>query len=89
MGRIMLGLGIAGGAAGLASFALYEGLGVVSSDTSADIALVSLAAAAAAVVVGFGLRHRARFARDGMFVGLATLGGWFLLLFYVLAQDTP
>ena len=89
MGRIVLGLGIAGGAAGLASFALYEWLGVISSNTSADLALVSLGAAAAAVVVGFGLRDRARLARDGMFVGLATFGGWFLLLFYALSQDTP
>jgi hypothetical protein len=62
-----------GGAAGLASFALYEGLGVITTDTSVHMSLVSLGAAA----------------RDGMFVGLATLGAWFLLLVYALGQDTP
>lgn len=89
MGRIVLAVAIAGVAAGLASFALYEGLGVISSDTSADLGLVSLGAAAAAVIVGFALRTRVRLARDGMVVGLATLGAWFLLLLYALSQDTP
>jgi hypothetical protein len=89
VGWIVLGVALAGVAAGLASFALYEGLGVITSDTSADMALVSLGGAAAAVMIGFALRRRARLARDGMFVGLATLGGWFLLLVYALSQDTP
>ena len=89
LGRIVLGLLIVGGAAGLASFALYEGLGVISTDTSVDMSLVSLGAAAGAVLLGFALRRRAGLARDGMFVGLATLGAWFLLLVYALGQDTP
>jgi hypothetical protein len=89
MGRIVLGLAIAGGAIGLASFALYEWLGVISVDTSVDLSLVSLAASAAAVIIGFVLRRRARLAHEGMFVGLATLGAWFLLLVYALSQDTP
>jgi hypothetical protein len=50
---------------------------------------VSLGAAAGAVLLGLTLRRRAGLARDGMFVGLATLGGWFLLLVYALGQDTP
>jgi hypothetical protein len=89
LGRIVLGLAIVGGAAGLASFALYEGLGMITTDTSVDISLVSLGAAAGAVLLGFALRRRAGHARDGMFVGLATLGAWFLLLVYALGQDTP
>jgi hypothetical protein len=89
LGRIVLGLAIVGGAAGLASFALDEGLGVITTDTSVDMSLVSLGAAAGAVLLGFALRRRARQAREGMFVGLATLGGWFLLLVYALGQDTP
>jgi hypothetical protein len=89
LGRIVLGLAIVGGAAGLASFALYEGLGVITTDTSVDMSLVSLGATAGAVLLGFALRRRAKLARDGMFVGLATLGAWFLLLVYALGQDTP
>ena len=89
MGRIVLAVAIIGGAAGLAGFALDEGLGVISSQTSVDLGLVSLGAAATAVIIGFPLRTRLRHARDGMFVGLATLGAWFLLLVYALAQDTP
>jgi hypothetical protein len=42
MGRIVLGLAIVGGAAGLASFALYEGLGVITTETSVDMSLVSI-----------------------------------------------
>jgi hypothetical protein len=89
LGRIVLGLTIVGGAAGLASFALYEGLGVITTDTSVEMSLASLGAAAGAVLVGFALRRRAGRARDGVFVGLATLGAWFLLLVYALGQDTP
>jgi hypothetical protein len=37
LGGIVLGLAIVGGAAGLASFALYEGLGVITTDTSVDM----------------------------------------------------
>jgi hypothetical protein len=86
LGRIVLGLAIVGGAAGLASFALYEGLGMITTDTSVDM---SLGAAAGAVLLEFALRRRAGHARDGMFVGLATLGAWFQLLVYALGQDTP
>lgn len=88
-GRVVLGLAVAGGVAGLASFALYEGLGVISSDTSVELSLVSLGGAAGAAIMGFALRRGAGLARDGMFVGLATLGAWFLLLVYALGQDTP
>jgi hypothetical protein len=89
MGRIVLVVAIIGGATGLASFALDEGLGVISLHTSVDMGFVSLGAAATAVIIGFPLRTRLRYARDGMFVGLATLGAWFLLLVYALGQDTP
>lgn len=89
LGRVILGTAIAGGVAGLTGFALYEGLDVVSSDTAVDMSLVSMGAAAAAAILGLPLGNRLRSARDGMFVGLATLGGWFSLLVYALAQDTP
>jgi hypothetical protein len=88
MGQIVLVVAIGVGLAGVAAVALSEA-GAISSDTSADIVVVSLAATVAIVVVGFVLRRRFRVARDGMFVGLATLGAWFLLLMYALAQDTP
>jgi hypothetical protein len=86
MGRIVLGLAIAGSAVGLASLALYFGLGVISPETSVKLILVSLASSAAAVIIGFVLRRRARLAHEGMFVGLATLGAWFLLLVYAFSQ---
>lgn len=89
LGRIVFGLAIVGGAAGLASIALSEGLGVITTDTAVDMSLVSIGAAGGAVTLGFALRRRAGLARDGMFVGLATFGAWFLLLVYALGQDTP
>jgi hypothetical protein len=85
---MVVGLGVAGVVAGVASFAL-DAIDVVSPDTAADLGLISLGAATAAVVIGFVGRRRVRLAREGMVVGLATLGGWFLLLVYALSQDTP
>jgi hypothetical protein len=85
MGWVVLVVAIGSGLTGLTSAALYEP-DAISSDTSADIGLLSLGGALASVAVGFPLR-RVRLARDGMFVGLATLGTWFLVLFYALAQD--
>jgi hypothetical protein len=85
MGRIVLVIAIASGLVGLGSAGLYE-LDAISSDTSAEMGLFSIGAAAAAVVAGFPLRRRGGRARDGMFVGLATLGAWFLLLVYALSQ---
>jgi hypothetical protein len=89
LGWIVVGGAAVGIAAGLAGFALYEGLGVISVDTAVDLSLLSLCASAGAVIVGFALRRRVRFAHQGMFLGLATLGGWFLLFVYALGQDTP
>ncbi len=66
-----------------------DGLGLIASDTSVDMTLASLGAAATAVILGFPLRNRIRLARDGMFVGLASIGAWFLLVVYALGQDTP
>jgi hypothetical protein len=86
MGWVVLVVAIGSGLTGLTGAALYE-LNAISSDTSADIGLLSLGGALASVAVGFPLRRRVRLARDGMFVGLATLGAWFLVLFYALAQD--
>lgn len=86
MGRIVLGLAIAGGVIGVGGIALSEWLGVISVDTAVDLSFVSVAVSAAAVIFGFVLRRRARLAHEGMFVGLATLGGWFLLLIYGLSQ---
>jgi hypothetical protein len=89
IGRILLGVAMAGAAVGAVSFALYDGLDVISIDTAVDLSLVSTGADAAAVTLGYPLRNRLRSARDGMFVGLATIGGWFLLVAYALGQDTP
>ena len=86
MGRLVLGLAIAGGAVGLAALALYFGLGVVSPDTAVSLIFASLATSAAAVITGFALRRRARLAHEGMFFGLATLGAWFLLFVYAFSQ---
>jgi hypothetical protein len=86
MGRIVLGLAIAGAAVGLAGLALYFGLEVINPGTSVKLTFVSLAASAAAVITGFVLRRRARLAHEGMFFGLATLGAWFLLFVYAFSQ---
>jgi len=88
MGRIVLGVAIASALLGLGSFALDEA-DSISPNSSADLGLASLGSAAAAALVGFGMRRRIRLAREAMFVGLATLGGWFLVLVYALGQDTP
>jgi hypothetical protein len=86
MGRIVLGLAIAGAAVGLAGLVLYFGLEVISPETSVKLIFASLAASAAAVILGFVLRRRARLAHEGMFFGLATLGAWFLLFVYAFSQ---
>jgi branched-subunit amino acid ABC-type transport system permease component len=52
MGRMVLVVAIGVGLAGVAAVALSEA-GAISSDTSADIVVVSLAATVAIVVVGF------------------------------------
>jgi hypothetical protein len=85
MGWVVLAVAIGSGLVGLTGAALYE-LDAISSDTAADLGLVSLGGALAAVAAGFPLRRRVRLARDGMFVGLATLGAWFLLLVFALSQ---
>jgi hypothetical protein len=79
MGWVVLVVAIGSGLTGLAGVALYE-LDAISSGTSADMGLLSLGGALASVALGFPLR-RLRPARGGMFVGLATLGAWFLVLF--------
>jgi hypothetical protein len=88
MGRVLVAVGILSALFGLAAEALYAA-NAISSDTSADLGLVSLGSAAIAAILGFALRRRIRLAREGMFVGLATLGGWFLVLVYALSRDTP
>ena len=88
MGRIMLGVAILSALSGFSAFALYEAE-AISSDTSANFALVSLGATFAIAVIGFGIRRRVPLARESMFVGLATLGAWLLLLVYAFSRDTP
>lgn len=88
MGRILLSIAIASAIVAIGSYGLYEA-DAIDADTDADIALGTLAATAAVVVVGFVGRRRIRLAREAMFVGLATLGGWVLLFFYAFSQDTP
>jgi hypothetical protein len=84
----MLGVAILSALSGFGAFALYEAE-AISSNTSANFGLVSLGSALAVAVIGFGIRRRVRLAREAMFVGLATLGAWFLLLVYALGRDTP
>jgi hypothetical protein len=84
--NFVLGLAIVGGAVGLASLALYFWLGVISPETAVSLTFVSLGASAAAVMIGFVLRHRVRLAHEGMFFGLATLGAWFLLFVYAFSR---
>jgi hypothetical protein len=88
VGRLVLALAILGVILGVAALGPYE-IDAISANTSANLGLVSLAATAIAVVGGFAMRHRWRAARDGMYVGLATFGAWFALVFYALAVDTP
>jgi hypothetical protein len=87
VGRVPLGVAIAGLVAGLGVL-LSEAVSA-SSDTGANLGLLSLGLAAVVVVVAFPVRNRIRLAREAMFVGLATLGGWLLLFAYALAVDTP
>jgi hypothetical protein len=88
MGRVVVAVAILGAVLGVAAVAANE-VNAISANTSADIALISLAVTSTAVVAGFAMRRRWRGARDGMYVGLATLGAWFLLLLYALGVDTP
>lgn len=88
MGRIILAVAIASALLGLASFAL-DAMDAITPNTAADLGLASLGSAVAAALMGFALRRRLRLAHEAMFVGLATLGGWFLALMYALSQDTP
>ncbi len=87
MGRVLLGVAIASLVAGFGVLLLEA----VDSDVDrgANLGVLSLGLATAAVVLAFPLRRRIRFAREAMFVALATLGGWFLLLVYALGRDTP
>lgn len=84
----MLAVAILGAVLGI-GFAGLDQIGAVSSNTAANLGLVSLGCAVVATLVGRSIRHRARLANEGMYVGLATLGGWLLLVLYALAQDTP
>jgi uncharacterized membrane protein (UPF0136 family) len=85
VGFVVLAVAIFSGICGVAFAALYE-VDAISSNTSANVGIVSLGAAGTAVLSGFATRRRWRAAREGMFVGLATLGAWFLLLVYALGR---
>jgi hypothetical protein len=85
VGFVVLAVAILSGICGVAFAALY-GVDAISANTSANVGIVSLGAAATAVLSGFATRRRWRAAREGMFVGLATLGAWFLLLVYALGR---
>jgi uncharacterized membrane protein (UPF0136 family) len=85
MGWLLLAVAILSAISGVASAALYE-VDAISANTSANVGIVSLGAAATASLVGFAARSRWRHAREGMFVGLATLGAWFLLVVYGLGR---
>ena len=87
MGRVLLGVAIASWLAGLGVL-LLEAVGS-DSDVGTTLILLSLGLAALAAVLGFLARKRIRRAHDAMVVGLAAIGGWFLLLAYALSQDTP
>ena len=95
LGRARLGLvGRALVAVAVASW--LAGLGVLvtelvndDSDAGANLGVASVCLAAGASVLGFLLRRRVRRAQDAMVLGLAALGGWFLLIVYALGRDTP
>jgi hypothetical protein len=70
VGGLVLAVAILGAVCGVGSAALYEA-DAISSNTSANLGLASLALTASSVAVGFAIRRRASLARDGMFVGLA------------------
>jgi hypothetical protein len=80
VGSVVLAVAIFSGICGVAFAALFE-VDAISANPSANVGMVSLGAAATAVLSGFATRRRWRAAREGMFVGLATLGGWFLLVY--------
>ena len=88
MGTVLVGVAILGAVCGVASVVPYEG-DAISSDTLAELGVASLYTALAVTLIGFLLRKRVSRARDAMFVALATLGAWFLVLVYALGRDTP
>jgi hypothetical protein len=88
MGRLLLGVAIVGAVCGVA-FEPLDRVGAISSDTAVNLGLLSVGLAAGVIVIGFVLRARLRLAREAMFVGLATIGAWFLVIVYALGRDTP
>lgn len=87
VGTVLVGVAILGAVCGVASVVPYEG-DAISSDTLAELGVASLYTALAVTLIGFLLRKRVSRARDAMFVALATLGAWFLVLVYALGRDT-
>jgi hypothetical protein len=87
VGRVLFVVAIASWVAGLGVL-LLEAVGS-DPDTGANLGVLSVVLAAAAIVLGFALRRRSRRARDAMVLGLANIGGWFLLIVYALGRDTP
>ena len=87
VGRVLLGVGIAGWLAGLGVLLLEA----VSSDLDkgGNLIGVSLGLAAVASALGFLGRRRIRLAHEAMVIGLSALGAWFLLLVDALGRDTP
>ena len=83
VGRVLVGVAVASWLCG-AGLVLAD-----DSNTGANFGVASILLAAGVAVIGFLLRKRVRLAREAMFVGLAALGGWFLVFFYALGNDTP
>ena len=87
VGRVLVAVAIASWVAGVG--VLITELVHDDSDAGVTLGVASVCLAAGASVLGFLLRGRVRRAREAMFVGLAALGGWFLLIVYALGRDTP
>jgi hypothetical protein len=92
VGVVALLTAIVGGVAGLGSYVLYQA-DIVSSNTSANLILISLLCALIAAPVGFvGWRWAQKHRRDpvlaqaGMWLATGTLGAWLVVVAVALGK---
>jgi hypothetical protein len=91
-GVVALGTAITGAVAGLASYVLYEAE-LIGADAGANLIIVSVLGAVAAVLLGLvawrlatsGGRD-ARVALSGLWLGVGTLGAWFVVVTVALGK---
>jgi hypothetical protein len=91
-GVIALGTAIAGAVSGLASYMLYEAE-LIGADAGANLIIVSVLGALAAVPIGviaWRLARRGgrdtRIALSGLWLGVGTLGSWFVVVTVALGK---